>query len=330
MGADRPGAPSSNGGGPGASSGAPSSDGSSNQGSNGSDSHSANGVGGADDGSPGLEDGAGQPDTGTSHERDPAAISGADATRSQAHDPLNNPPHTGLYDPPANHGVAGDRLPDLTEVNNEFRIPTGEVDPDRFDDWAERVADAYPNITPDGVKGVYDYTTESYQGMNPYLRDLDPLSPQQQSILGADSIDNMSAEQRVAWEERIQRTDDGLAALPPYRIDPTDATSTTWRGLHASDHLLAQLEGGAIFNDPAYLSTSINSAVAEQFALTADPKLTPAVLYVEGYDGVDVSALSRYTDEAEILFPRGSEFEVIDRELGDDGVMRIYLKQIQP
>lgn len=209
-------------------------------------------------------------------------------------------------------------------------MASGAVDPDRFDEWAQRVSDAYPDISRDGVAGVYDYTTENYQGMNPYLRDVDPLSPEQQSILGADSINNMTDEQRASWEERISSTDDGLSSLPPYREDPGDATSTTWRGLHASDDLLAQLDVGGTFTDPAYLSTSTDSQVAEQFALTADPSRTPTLLSIEGYDGVDVSPLSRYTDEAEILFPRGSEFEVVSRELGDDGVMRIFLKQVQP
>jgi hypothetical protein len=91
----------------------------------------------------------------------------------------------------------------------------GAVDPDRFDEWAQRVSDAYPDIGRDGVAGVYDYTTENYQGVNPYLREVDPLSPEQQSILGADSINNMTDDQRAAWEERISSTDDGLSSLPP-------------------------------------------------------------------------------------------------------------------
>jgi len=166
--------------------------------------------------------------------------------------------------------------------------------------------------------------------MNAYLRDVDPLSPEQQSILGTDSIANMTAEQRAAWEERIGKTDEGLSSLPPHRADPGDATSTIWCGLHASDELLAQLEVGGTFRDPAYFSTSTESRIAEQFAMTADPGRAPTVLSIEGYNGVDVSQLSRYTDEAEILFPRGSEFEVVSRELGDDGVMRIFLRQVEP
>lgn len=249
---------------------------------------------------------------------------------SVQNDPPNNPPHTGLHDPPANHAVAGDRPGDLSEINNEYRLDTGAVDPQRINEWAQRVADEYPGMTKEGVVGVYDYTTANHQGMNAYLRDVDPLSPEQQSILGTDSIANMTAEQRAAWEERIGKTDEGLSSLPPHRADPGDATSTIWCGLHASDELLAQLEVGGTFRDPAYFSTSTESRIAEQFAVTADPGRAPTVLSIEGYNGVDVSQLSRYTDEAEILFPRGSEFEVVSRELGDDGVMRIFLRQVEP
>ncbi|MGU3497682.1 ADP-ribosyltransferase [Mycobacterium sp. C31M] len=269
----------------------------------------------------------------TPNETDPTSQPGdqvSDPVDSQSGDHGHNPPHTGLSDPPANHGEVGGQLPDLTAINDEFRLDSGAVDPDRFDEWTQQVADAYPNISSEGVAGVYDYTTENYQGMNPYLRDVDPLSPEQQSILGSDSIANMTDDQRASWEQRIVNTDEGLASLPPYRADPTDLMSTTWRGLHASDDLLAQLQQGDIFRDSAYLSTSTDSRVAEQFALTADPGRTPTLLSIEGHNGVDVAPLSRYADEAEILFPRGSEFEVISRELGEDGVMRIFLRQVQP
>ena len=54
----------------------------------------------------------------------------------------NNPPHTGLYDPPANHGsIPGEHLPDLAEIDNEFRLPNGAIDPRRMVEWATRVAE---------------------------------------------------------------------------------------------------------------------------------------------------------------------------------------------
>ncbi|MEX3644264.1 ADP-ribosyltransferase [Mycolicibacterium porcinum] len=243
-------------------------------------------------------------------------------------DKPNNPPHTGLHDPPLNQGIPGENLPDLDELNKEYRLPSGEVDPDRLGEWAEKVADEYPSLSKNGVEGLYDYTTENYDGMNPYLRDTDPLTPAQQQVLDAESIDRMTDAQRVAWEEKITSTDEGLSGLPPYRADPDDPFSTTWRGMRASDSLLDQFVEGSIFSDPAYLSSSTDAHVAEIFARGAAEDQTPTLLKIEGYDGVEVRQVSRYVHESEILFPRGAEFEVISKQLGEDGIWRVVLKQV--
>ncbi len=273
--------------------------------------------GGPHDAGTGGSHGGGPPDSGHSHGGGP-----------EGHQP-NNPPHTGLHDPPANHGVPGGHLPDLTEINNEYRLSGGAVDPARFEEWTEKVSERYEPITPNGVGGVYDYSTELHQGMNPYLRDMDSLTERQQSVLGVDSLSDLTPEQRARWEERIAHADEGLAALPPYRADPSELTSTTWRGMRASDSLLDQLREGAVFRDPGYLSTTSDSFVAESFARAAGPSETPTLVTVVGSDGVDVSQLSRYMDEAEILFPRGSQFEILSRQLGDDGMLRITMKQVK-
>ena len=76
------------------------------------------------------------------------------------------------------------------------------------------------------------------------------------------------------------------------------------------------------------MTTSTNSRVAEEFARGAGENQTPVLLRVDGYDGVDVKQLSRYMGESEILFPRGAEFYVLSKELGDDGILRIILKQV--
>ena len=241
----------------------------------------------------------------------------------------NNPPHTGLHDPPASHGVPGDHLPDLSEINEEYRLPSGAVDPVRFDEWTEKVSETYPRITPEGVGGVYGYSTEHYEGMNPYLRNVDSLDMDQQELLGVKSVEDMTPEQRAVWDERIRHTDEGLAALPPYRADPSDLASTSWRGLRASDSLLERLHEGDIFHDPGYLSSTTDSFVAESFARGARPHETPTLLTVVGQDGVDISQVSKFMDESEILFPRSSSFEVLSRIAGEDGILRIVMRQVK-
>jgi hypothetical protein len=244
-------------------------------------------------------------------------------------DGANNPPHTGLSDPPANNAPPGAALPDLTDINNEYRMPNGDVDPSRRSEWAEAVSQAYPAISKDGVEGVYMYTTQEYAGMNDYLRAADPFTSTAQFELGVKSVDDLTPEQRTDLESKIRRTDEGLSALPPYRENPTDLSSTTWRGLHATDDLLTQLQQGKTFSDQGYFSSSTSEFVAESFARGAPPDKTPVVLTVEGQNGVDVAQLSRYADEAEILFPRSSRFEVVSAEPDENGVIRVVLKQIE-
>ncbi|TDL10512.1 hypothetical protein EUA04_11535 [Mycolicibacterium obuense] len=242
----------------------------------------------------------------------------------------NNPPHTDLYDPPPNHGVIGEQLPDLSAINAEYRLPEGLIDPRRFEEWTHRVSEAYPQITPDGVAAIYHYSTENYEAINPYLRNMEPLTDNQVMVLDAKSIADMTDAQRATLEARILHIDEGLSSLPPYRADPSDATSTTWRGLHAPDDLLANMQPGSIFGDPGFLSTSLDPQVAELFAMRAGEGTTPSVITVQGHNGVDIAQLSQYVDESEILFPRSSQFEVLSTEMGSDGILRITLRQVGP
>jgi ADP-ribosyltransferase exoenzyme len=256
--------------------------------------------------------------------------SGNDVSQPMDHqDSENNPSHTGLSDPPSNHGTPGGQLPDLKEIHDKFAPPGADIPPGRIGEWAQAVADASPGLTKDGVEGIYTYSTENYQAMNPYLRDMDALSPTSQSLLGASSVDTMTAGQRLEWETLINHTDEGIASLPPYRVDLADAVSTTWRGIRASDDLLSQLEVGQVFRDPGYFSSSTDSFVADLFARGAGDGETSAVLEIEGTDGVDISPLSRYQDEAEILFPRDSRFEVVSRALDENDVLQIFLRQVK-
>ncbi|BBY65403.1 ADP-ribosyltransferase [Mycolicibacterium helvum] len=241
----------------------------------------------------------------------------------------NNPPHTGLHDPPANHGIPGGRLPDLTEIDKEFRLSDGSIDASRVSEWAQRISDVYPALSKDQIEAIYQYTTENYQAINPYLRNIDDLNLFQQRMLGSQSIEAMTPGQRLAMETQISRADEALAALPPYRVDPSDLTSTTWRGLRAPESLLDELKAGDIFQDPGYLSSSLDQQVAESFARGAGEGEIPTILKVVGEDGVDVAPLSRWSSESEILFPRGASFEVVSRELGGDGIMRIAIRQVK-
>ena len=231
---------------------------------------------------------------------------------------------TRLHDPSPTHQVSGERLPDLTSINNEFRHRGVDglayVFPDRFDEWASLVSQAYPGITPDHVKAIYDYSFSRYSGINPYLRNSDPLSAASaeytQSALGEHLDRQMTEERKQVFRDAIALLDRALASLPPYRANPSDAESTTYRGLAATGSLLAQMQVGNTFRDPTYLSTAKTVTVASDFIdMRRDeaPETTDTLITVVGRSGVDVSSLTDDMGENEVLFPRGTEFEITSR-----------------
>lgn len=121
--------------------------------------------------------------------------------------------------------------------------------------------------------------------------------------------------EHVVLGDWIAAIDHVLASLPPYRADPSDTESTTYRGLEATDSLLAQMQVGNTFRDPAFLSTSKSVGVAIECSYPPLDSGTAVVITVIGRSGVDVSHLTaRRDEELEVLYPRGTEFEIISRE----------------
>lgn len=187
-------------------------------------------------------------------------------------------------------GPTPDPLPDLSDIPHSKGT----------DEWAQAVSDRYPRLTPDDVLGVYDYTTnDGYTTMNRFLRD--PSS--------------LSAEDAHAAQARVDRAVSGLEKLPT-------SPGVTFRGTNLPPEVLARWSEGERVSDAAFMSTSTDPGVAERFGSIA--------IRVEGRSGVDVQALSHYgTDEAEILFRPGVEFDVVHRDLDPaTGRTRITLREV--
>lgn len=231
----------------------------------------------------------------------------------------NVPSHSGLDAPPPHAGPDGTPLSSsaLSEINTEFRDPkTNAVDPARFDEWAASVSEAYPTLTPDDIKGIYDYTTDSgYRPMNEYLRfgtineGMAPTAAQAQA-------------QALALEARITATTEALAKLPAQ-------PGVGYRGVGFTDDFLAQFEVGAPWSDSAFSSSSTNPGVAYQFALeeAADGKV-PGIIEVQGLTGSGVTPISRYPTEAEVLYQRNTPYEVVSKYQDENGFWRITLREV--
>ncbi len=237
-----------------------------------------------------------------------SSIDGLDSDGSSPH----VPEHTNLSAPLPHQGADAPQLPprELAAINDEFRLANGEVDPSRIGDWAQKMSDAYPALTPEQVRGIYDYTTDpGYEAMNPYLRDL--LSNPPADVAGL--------------ETRITNTTEGLANLP---AAPSLGAPYT-RGVGITPDFLDQFTVGERWSDPAFMSASNDASVADRFATNAvDRGETAGVITIDAQTPVEVSPFSRYQHESEFLFQRGTEFEVVSKVLDEDQIWRVHLREV--
>lgn len=222
------------------------------------------------------------------------------------------PPHTGLDAPPLHTGADAPPLPvdRLNAINDEFRLASGEVDPMRVDEWAERISEAYPALTPDQAKAIYWYTTdEGYDAINPYLRNYGD-APQDVDLL----------------ESRVADLTQGLANLP------AEATPGHFfsRGVTMTQNLLDQFETGQRWSDPSFMSTTTDPGVAHRFAVQALGRdETPGIITIDGITPSSVSPLSRYADEAELLYQRSTTFDVLSKFQDGAGIWRVHLREVR-
>ncbi len=95
------------------------------------------------------------------------------------------------------------------------------------------------------------------------------------------------------------------------------------RGTDLPQSVLDQLKVGERYPDPAFQSTTTDRTVADGFRDGGN-----AMIYIDGRTGVDVQVLSRYGNEAEVLFSPRANLEVIRVAQSSDGsYWNIYLKE---
>jgi len=79
----------------------------------------------------------------------------------------------------------------------------------------------------------------------------------------------------------------------------------------------------------SFVSSSKSPKIANGFTeLAIEEGETPGVITMDGLAGGDVMPISRYQYEFEILFQRGTEFEVVSKFQDADGVWRIHLREL--
>ncbi|WP_231124170.1 ADP-ribosyltransferase [Mycobacterium colombiense] len=138
------------------------------------------------------------------------------------------------------------------------------------------------DFTPDDLSAMDDYTGLGYRDLNDALRG------------------NAVEASQLA---RIEAIKSALQKLPPYR-------GPVVRGTDLPPEVLAQYRPGEVITEKAFLSTSTNPAVARSTAFSGNVEFR-----IFSNTGRDISSVSLFPGEGEILFPPGSCFYVAGKTI---------------
>jgi hypothetical protein len=100
---------------------------------------------------------------------------------------------------------------------------------------------------------------------------------------------------------RVDALNRALDKLPPY-------SGPVVRGTDLPADVLARYQPDAIITEPAFLSTSMEPAVAQSSAFSGNVEFR-----ILSKTGRDISSFSLFPSEREVLFPNGTQFYVLDR-----------------
>jgi hypothetical protein len=135
-------------------------------------------------------------------------------------------------------------------------------------------------LTPQDLSALADYTKMGYADLNSALR--------------SDTVD-------ASQHARIEALTKALQKLPPHE-------GTVVRGTNLPQEVLEQYQPGAVVTENAFVSTSMNPAVAQSSAFVGNVEFR-----ILSSTGRDISSVSMYPSEQEVLFPAGTRFYVLSR-----------------
>ena len=197
-----------------------------------------------------------------------------------------------------------DNLADLNKYDDVTQAPQGTnrmLDDPALEPWLDEVTQAHPELDREGIRGIWDYTTDNgYDTMNNAMRGDGPLDP--------------------AVQSRIDATNRGLDQLPSHE-------GTTYRGTNLPDSVVDNINNGGNLSDGAFTSSSLDPGVADDFMnLGRD---NPTSITIEGHSGTNVGPFSAAQREAEILFRGGTEFQVLENSVDANGVRHLVVREIR-
>lgn len=179
--------------------------------------------------------------------------------------------------PGAPKGFKGEVSPSALVVDNLPTIGTELVSKPDLDEFMAR-SDAV-NKRPELRSAVRQYTGSGYRALNTYLR----------KKHGSKDL-----------ERTIKNIDKAIAVRIPKGM-------VLFRGVKLPAEAASQIEVGAVFRDPGYLSTTKRRRFAEQWGGYQSHIF---VIKAEGASGLDVATISQYANESEIILARNTKLRV--------------------
>jgi hypothetical protein len=135
-------------------------------------------------------------------------------------------------------------------------------------------------LTSDDLSALDDYTGSGYQDLNSALR--------------SDALD-------ASQHARVQAISDALQKLPPYH-------GPVIRGTDLPPEVLAEYRPGEVITEDAFLSTTTNPAVSRSPSFAGNVEFR-----IMSSTGRNISSVSMFPGEQEILFPAGTKFYVVSK-----------------
>jgi hypothetical protein len=105
----------------------------------------------------------------------------------------------------------------------------------------------------------------------------------------------------ASQQARIEALNQALEKLPPHH-------GPVFRGTHLPDDELARYQPGVVVTERAFVSTSMDPAVARFAAFAGNVEFK-----ILSRTGRDISSVSMFPTEQEVLFPTGVQIYVLDR-----------------
>ncbi len=175
-----------------------------------------------------------------------------------------------------------------------------------------RGKEAYDLLSPEEWMALHIYTGDSYPSINAGLRGSDPGAGKP-----GHGVDDYLSQIQAFVDVAVG----GMDKLPVFD-DPT-IRGTSMKDAIFQQYVDAQAAGAPIVGDKAFMSTSTDPHVADDFkTMTAKPGSTPVIMEIDaGHTGRQLDFLSSYENEAEVLMPPG--MATLVKQIVDMGTYKV-------